>query len=211
MRAVNLLPESRRATSISAAKSQARATRMVVVTTGVAVVLIVALSGFAVVNGRSDAHDKQAALDRLQQEVNDAEAPIRANATKESQLKVRYDAVALAASPAKRMRWDTLLDAVSRALPSGAWLSSLKAQSPIPVVPDPSATPTAAAAATPSLPTAFVITGFMTSNAVLPHVLQRLALLPMLSDVWLQQSTRVEIGNKPAIQFTIAANVAGGS
>ena len=43
------------------------------------------------------------------------------------------------------------------------------------------------------LPTAFVITGYVTSNAVLPKVIDRVSQLPMLSDVWLQQSDRAQI------------------
>jgi len=209
MKAVNLLPESRRATTRSAVRSQERAARFVVGTAGVAVLLIAALSAFAVVNGRSAAHDKQATLDALQQQVADVQASTRAEEQKKSEVKVRFDAVALAASPAKRMRWDVVLDAVSRALPTGAWLSSLQADSPTPVVVDPTKPPTTPGA-TPSLPTQFVMSGYVTSNTILPQVLRRLSLLPMLSNVWLEQTSRVDIGSKTAISFTIGADLGGG-
>jgi len=209
MKAVNLLPESRRATTRSAVRSQERAARFVVGTAGVAVLLIAALSAFAVVNGRSAAHDKQATLDALQQQVADVQASTRAEEQKKSEVKVRFDAVALAASPAKRMRWDVVLDAVSRALPKGAWLSSLQADSPTPVVVDPTKAATTPGA-TPSLPTQFVISGYVTSNTILPQVLRRLSLLPMLSNLWLEQTSRVDIGSKTAISFTIGADLEGG-
>jgi Fimbrial assembly protein (PilN) len=210
MKAVNLLPESRRATTRSAVKSQERAARMVVITTGAAVFLIAALSAVAVVNGRSAAKDKQATLDALQQQVADAQASTRAEEQKKSEVKIRFDAVALAASPARRMRWDVLLDAVSRALPKGAWLSTMQADSPTPVVVDPTKAPASAPGAAATLPTQFVVGGFVTSNTVLPQVLRRLSLLPMLSNLWLQQTSRVDIGSKTAISFTIVADLEGG-
>src|SRR5207247_8160321 len=126
----NLLPESRRATTRNAARSQERAVKAIALTAGIAVVLIAALSAVAVVNGRSAANDKQVALDELQQQVADAQAAGRAEQQTKSEVKIRFDAVALAAGPAKRMRWDQLLDAVSRALPRGAWPPSLKAHPP---------------------------------------------------------------------------------
>ena len=211
MKAVNLLPESRRATVRNAARSQERAARAVVVTAGVAVFLIAALSGVAVVNGRSAVKDKRATLDELQQQVVEAQASTRAAEQTKSEVKIRFDAVALAASPAKRMRWDEVLDAVSRALPHGAWLSSLKASSPIPVVVDPARAAANGPGAAPSLPTEFVLSGYVTSTTVLPRVLNRLALLPMLSNIWLEQTSRVELENKTAISFTIGADLQGGS
>ena len=212
MRAVNLLPEARRASTRSAVRAQERATNSVLVITAVALVLIAMLSAVAVVNGRTAASDKRGRLAYLDQQLAAVQASTRTAEATEAQVKVRLDAVTQASSPGKRMRWDQLLEAISRALPKGAWLSTLKAQSPTPVVVDPTKTVAPLAPGTPvPLPTAFVIGGYVTSNATLPLILQRLSLLPMLSDIWLQQSVRVVVGTKSLIQFTIAANVEGGS
>jgi Tfp pilus assembly protein PilN len=170
-----------------------------------AVGLITFLSTIAVVNGRSVANDRKATLTDLQHQLDAVNQVVNAAANDKQQANARF--LAVSAADSKRMRWDSLLDDLARAMPSGAWLSGLKAQSPTPVVAVPGAT---AASATPALPTAFVITGYTTSNGVLPRVLDRLAQLPMLTDVWLQQSDRAELGKKWAIQFTIAANLQAG-
>ena len=56
-------------------------------------------------------------------------------------------------------------------------------------------------------PTAFVVNGFTSSQKGVARVIDRLSVLPWLSDVSLQQSTRGRHGRKPAVQFTIGANL----
>ena len=59
-----------------------------------------------------------------------------------------------------------------------------------------------------STPTAFVVTGFTSSQKAVARVIDRLSVLPWLSDVSLQQSTRADTGRGgKAVQFTIGANL----
>ena len=58
----------------------------------------------------------------------------------------------------------------------------------------------------------FTVSGFARSQSIVASVLDRLALIPALSDVSLQSTQRTTVGTKAAVQFTINANVrsAGG-
>jgi hypothetical protein len=58
-----------------------------------------------------------------------------------------------------------------------------------------------------------VVTGYGRSQATVARALERLALMPALSDVSLQSTERTDVGTKKAIKFTIGANVrsAGGT
>jgi Tfp pilus assembly protein PilN len=61
---------------------------------------------------------------------------------------------------------------------------------------------------TGSAPTAFVVTGRTSSQRSVARIIDRLSVLPWLSDVSLQQSTRGETGNGGlTVQFTIGANL----
>ena len=56
-------------------------------------------------------------------------------------------------------------------------------------------------------PTGFVVTGSARSQAAVARALDRLALIPALSDVSLQSTQRADVGSKTALQFTIGANL----
>ena len=64
-----------------------------------------------------------------------------------------------------------------------------------------------------SAPTGFVVTGYALSQATVARALDRLALIPALSDVSLQSTQPAGVGSKQAVQFTIGANLrsAGGT
>jgi Tfp pilus assembly protein PilN len=92
-----------------------------------------------------------------------------------------------------RVAWEGVLGDLSRVLPDQVHLQSLLAQSP-----------TAAGvvvAAVGAAPTSFTITGTTTSHVRVGLVLDRLALLPWLSDVSLVSSSHGDSGD----QFTIGA------
>ena len=61
--------------------------------------------------------------------------------------------------------------------------------------------------------TTFTVTGNALSQDAVARVLDRLALIPALSDVSLQSMQRADVAGKKAMQFTIVANVrtAGGN
>ena len=209
MRAVNLLPDTHASSWRSNPRTQLRA---VTAGAGAFLLLFVVLLVAVVVHGNRSADDKRSTLQALQVELAQAQAATAASAARRAQTEARFAAFSVAASG--RMQWATLLDDLSRFLPRGAWFTTLNAQAPtlVGAAGDPAAANAAAAAAAPApangaVPTAFTVTGQAISQAVVARSLERLALMPMLSEVTLQSSVRAEIGNRSAYQFTIAANV----
>ena len=136
---------------------------------------------------------------------------------------------ALTTALSSEMPWDSTLTDIARVIPTGVWLTSLSAQSP--VNPQTAATAAAAAAAaaatsttsttttttpastTPSTPTPAPITStfLMAGNAYteqdLAELLSRLQLLPALSNVTLTSATTAIIGSKDIVEFNITASV----
>jgi Tfp pilus assembly protein PilN len=204
MKAVNLLPDSRRAGHRSPERSQERTATLALVGGGLLVLLVSVVIAVTGLHQRGIANEKQVTLAGLADELTAARAASAAAAGAQSQTIARFAAVSAAASG--RIAWDSLLDDLSRVMPPGTWLSDLSAQAPLapttPVGAPSSTTPTPEA-----VPTAFRLTGFARSQNLVPRVLERLALIPTLSGVALQQSQRVDVGDKKAIQFTIGANV----
>ena len=85
------------------------------------------------------------------------------------------------------------------------WLATLSAKAPVPssaaTAPAPTATGGTVAA------TEFTLDGFTYSHAAVARLLSRLAVVPDLVNVQLQQSTRTTLGTANAVHFTIAADV----
>jgi Tfp pilus assembly protein PilN len=115
--------------------------------------------------------------------------------------------VAVTEVNSKRITWEQVLRDLSRVLPANVWLQNLQAQSPTPTVAS-STTAASTTTMTGSTPTAFVVSGYTSSQKGVARVIDRLSVLPWLSDVSLQQSTRADTpsGGK-AVQFTIGANL----
>ena len=55
--------------------------------------------------------------------------------------------------------------------------------------------------------TGFIVTGNALSQDAVARALDRLALIPALSDVSLQSTQRADVAGKKAMQFTIGANL----
>jgi Tfp pilus assembly protein PilN len=224
MRAVNLLPTTPRTEARrDAGQDRGRTTRAVAVAAGLALVLVAVLVGFAFVQGRSDVSDRQTTLDGIQAEVAQTQAAAALTAAVAAQRQSHLAAVTSAASG--RTAWDRLLFQLSRVMPQGAWLESLQTTV---AAPDPASTSTdstesagsavvtsnalsSSSAPAPAAAT-LTVTGFARSQATVPSVLERLALIPALSDVSLQSTQRADVAGKTAVQFTVNANVvsAGG-
>ena len=204
MRAVNLLPAPR-------AEKRQWTTKSTAVAAGLVFVLVSVAAGFGFVQARSDVSDRQSTLDGLQAEVAQLQASAALSAAETSQMQAHLAAVSAAGSG--RMAWDGLLDQLSRVLPQGAWLESLQATGAA-VASTPTAATTASATPAPTAaPTGFTVTGKARSQEIVASVLERLALIPALSDVSLQSTQRADVAGKKAVQFTIGANVrsAGGN
>jgi Tfp pilus assembly protein PilN len=112
---------------------------------------------------------------------------------------------ALSAALSRRVAWDRVFRELSLVLPDDVWLATISAKAPVPsstaIPPAP-----AAAGAAPAA-TQFTLDGFTYSHAAVARLLSRLAVVPDLVNVQLQQSTRTEVGAANAVHFTIAADV----
>jgi Tfp pilus assembly protein PilN len=221
MRAVNLLPASGAERREGENQAGARTIKTIAVAGALALVLVAVVFGFAFMQARSDASDRQATLDGLQTEVAQTEAAAAVTAAAAAHTHAHLSAVTSAASG--HTAWDGLLGQLSRVMPRGAWLETLQttaAAAATPTSPDPSSTSAVVttnglSSTAPAAPAAATLTatGFARSQAIVPSVLERLALIPALSDVSLQLTQRADVAGKKAAQFTINANVvsAGGT
>lgn len=206
MRAVNLLPADAPRGRRSGAADGGAAKR-VLLTAAVVAAAVVAALGTAFVQAHRSVSDKQTTLDGLEQKVTAAKAAAASAQAARASSQARR--VAVTAVTSKRITWEQVLRDLSRALPANVVLENLQAQSPTPTV---STSTTAATSTTPATsgatPTAFVVTGFTSSQRSVARVIDRLSALPWLSDVSLQQSTRADTGKGGmAVQFTIGANL----
>jgi Tfp pilus assembly protein PilN len=207
MRAVNLLPAGATRGRRWGAGDRGDAKRVLITAAVVAAVLMAALVA-AFVHAHSSVADKQETLAGLEQKVVAAEA--KAAAVQAARTNAQARRVAVTDVTSKRITWEQVLRDLSRVLPANVWLQNLQAQSPTPTV-GASTTSTASpptTTTTGTTPTAFVVTGFTSSQKGVARVIDRLSVLPWLSDVSLQQSTRADTatGGK-AVQFTIGANL----
>ena len=214
MRAVNLLPAPRTDNRRDDGPNRLRSTKAMAAAAGAVLVLVAAVSGVAFTKARSDVSDRQSTLNGLQAELAGAQAKAAVSAAAAGKTQAHLIAVSNAASG--RIAWDGLLDQLSRVMPRGVWLESLQATNPADPAAAAAASTASTATATPAAgaaPTGFVVTGYARTQSTVARALERLVLMPALSDVSLQSSTRSDVGTKKAIKFTIGANVrsAGGT
>jgi Tfp pilus assembly protein PilN len=192
MRPVNLLPEDSRPGRVPT----------LLTTTSVLAGGAVLLTALLVVVGVSFAHSHGKASDRrdtlaaIDNKLERLEAAKARTAAQQGSDQARVAAFTSAAGA--RMKWDDLMDDISRVLPAGSWLSSLNMQS---------AASDAAAPTTSTVPTTFTVSGTAFTQDVVAQVMERLELLPALSDVTLQSSARTAVGAGQAYQFTMSADV----
>ena len=225
MRAVNLLPAPRVETRQDDGQSRARATTAVAIAAGLMVAFVTAAVGFAFVQERSAVNDRRSTLDGLRAQVAQTHAAAASSAPVATKTQGHLAAITSAASG--RMAWDGLLDQLARVMPPGTSLETLQANdgadtsTPVDAVVDaaPSTTTSSSpasklssstsgtASATGAAPTGFVVTGSARSQETVARALDRLALIPALSDVTLQSTQRADVAGKQALQFTIGANL----
>lgn len=188
MEAVNLLPEYARAghrwTSVG---SDLNARKIVQFGGGAAIVLAIVF-GLLYFNERSTVSDKKSELTTAQAHLVAQQA--RAKPIQDAQAANSAKLASLRSVTATRAHWDAVLGDLGRALPTGVHLTTLTV---------------GAAGATPGQ--SFTVNGQANSNDRVALVLDRLALLPWLSGISLQSSSRT--GN--AVTFTVAANYIPGA
>ena len=198
MRAVNLLPDPRTDKRHADRPSRLQSTKAIAAAAGAVLVLVAAVSGVAFTKARSDVSDRQSTLNGLQAELAGVQAKAAVSATAADQTQAHLAAVSTAASG--RIAWDGLLDQLSRVMPRGAWLESLQGTNAAPAVAAPTSTSTPSTPAAGAAPTGFVVTGYARSQATVARALDRLVLMPALSDVSLQTSERTRRRNEEGIQ-----------
>jgi Tfp pilus assembly protein PilN len=205
MRAVNLLPRQH----VEQRREAPNPVVLVAVIGGAAVVL--ALAAGALLASRS--------VDRQRQALSTAQAVLavtpahhvsaQTNAFRSTVLNDREQrSLALASAIGKRVAWDRILRRFALVLPNDVWLTSLTGTVPL----DP-ATPVAAAATPSALPppaTALTINGYTYSQDGVARLLERLAVLPDLKNVQLQNSQTSLVGGQNVINFTIVSDIRQG-
>ena len=202
MRAVNLLPDDARPGNRWATIGRGASARRVLGGTGVAAgVLALAFAGLTlhqrgvVDERRTELHDVQARLVAAQAQAVKVQQAQAASLARFSALQTLV---------AQRVAWEDVLRDLSRVLPGNVFLQSLQASAP-----SLTATSTAAPAGTTpgAVPTGFTVTGSADSQVRVAQVIDRLSLLPWLSDVTLQSSVRGGGEGRTQVQFTIGASL----
>ena len=217
MRAFNLLPAPRVEQRQDGVQSRLQTTNGIAAAAGAVLVLVAVLIGFAFVQGRSDVSDRRTTLDRLETQVARQQAAASVSAAVAAQAQAHL--AAFTAASAGRAAYDNLLDQLGRVMPRGAWLDTLQLT---PGAVSTSTTPTtqstdsavvtsnglsSSGAAVAPAATTLTVNGFALTQDTVARVLDRLALIPALSDVSLQSTQRADVAGKKAMQFTIVANV----
>ena len=115
---------------------------------------------------------------------------------------------ALEDAVAKEVAWDRTLGDVARVLPAAVWLSDMTVVSPTPADSAVPATPAPVPTTGPtSGPAGFTINGYTYTMDDVALLLQRLQLLPTLSNVTLGSTSGSTIGLKDVVQFSITATM----
>jgi Tfp pilus assembly protein PilN len=218
MRAFNLLPTPRVEQRQDGVQSRLQTTNGIAAAAGAVLVLLAVLIGFAFVQGRSDVSDRRTTLDRLEAQVARSQAAASVSAAVAAQAQAHL--AAFTAASAGRAAYDNLLDQLGRVMPRGAWLEALQltpgATGTTSTTPTTQSTGSAvvtsnglssSGAAVAPAATTLTVNGFALTQDTVARVLDRLALIPALSDVSLQSTQRADVAGKKAMQFTIVANV----
>jgi Tfp pilus assembly protein PilN len=217
MRAFNLLPTPRVEQRQDGVQSRLQTTNGIAAAASAVLVLLAVLIGFAFVQGRSNVSDRRTTLDRLETQVARQQAAASVSAAVAAQAQAHL--AAFTAASAGRAAYDNLLDQLGRVMPRGAWLDTLQLT---PGAASTTTTPTtestgsavvtsnglsSSGAAVAPAATTLTVNGFALTQDTVARVLDRLALIPALSDVSLQSTQRADVAGKKAMQFTIVANV----
>ena len=200
MRAINLLPRD------DVRRGPQKTQWIVLVPVALAVLLAAVLSAtFLSASGK--VKDKQAQLSTLQDELHAIPTPNANRVKTQTALAADKQArvTALSGALSRRVAWDRVFRELSLVLPEDVWLATIAAKAPVP-----SSTPVAAppaAAGTTMAATEFTLDGFTYSHAAVARLLTRLAVVPDLVNVQLQQSTLTKVGTAQAVHFVIVADV----
>ena len=197
MRAVNLLPEDARPGSRWATFGRGVSARRVLGSSGVAAGVLVLLFAGVTLHLRSVAGERRTELHDVQARLVAAQAQALKGQQAQAASVARFSV--LQTLVARRIAWEDVLRDLARVLPRGVFLQGLQASAPTPTVAAPATTAPAG-----TVGTGFTVNGSADSQIRVAWVLDRLSLLPWLSDVTLQSSVRSDTG---PVQFTIGATI----
>jgi Tfp pilus assembly protein PilN len=203
MRAVNLLPRQQ-----VESKRENPNTVVLVAAIGGATVLLALVGGFLLANRSVDRQRQDLASARAVLAVTPAHhLSEQTQAFRKNVLSKREErSLALAAAISHRVAWDRILRRFALVLPDDVWLTNLTGNVPL--------TPTTAVSTTPSaLPppaTELTITGYTYSQDSVARLLERLAVVPDLTNVQLQTSSWTQLAGRPVDSFTIISDIRKG-
>jgi Tfp pilus assembly protein PilN len=200
MRAINLLPKDD-------ARRGPQKRQWVVLVPVVLAVLLTAVFSAMFLSASGKVKDKQSQLAQLQDELHAIPTPNADKVKTQSALAADKQArvTALSAALSRRVAWDRVFRELSLVLPNDVWLATISAKAPVPS--STAIAPPATAAGATTAATEFTIDGFTYSHDAVARLLTRLAVIPDLVNVQLQQSTLTKLGTANAVHFVIVADV----
>jgi len=199
VRAINLLPrdDARRG----------RQAQWIVLIPVAAAVLLTALTSAAFLSASGKVKSREAELATVKDELAAIPTPDAAKVQTQNALASdkQTRVAALGTALSRRVAWDRIFRELSLVLPDDVWLATLSAKAPMPSsvadAPAPAAPGTSVAA------TQFTLDGYTYSHAAVARLLSRLAVVPDLVNVQLQQSTLTKVGTAQVVHFVIAADI----
>jgi Tfp pilus assembly protein PilN len=200
VRAINLLPRDD-------VRRGPQKTQWVVLVPVVLAVLLAAVLSAMFLSGSGTVKDKQAELTTLQDELHAIPTPDASRVKTQTALAADKQArvSALSGALSRRVAWDRVFRELSLVLPDDVWLATIAAKAPVPS--SSAVAPPAGAAGATVAATGFTIDGFTYSHPAVARLLSRLAVVPDLVNVQLQQSTLQQVGTGTAVHFVIVADV----
>jgi Tfp pilus assembly protein PilN len=201
VRAINLLPRD------DARRGRPQKNQLIVLVPVVIAVLMAALLSAMFLSASGTVKDKQAELATLQDELHAIPTPDASRVKTQTALAADKQArvTALSGALSRRVAWDRVFRELSLVLPNDVWLATISAKAPVPSSTAAAPAPVATGATTAA--TGFTLDGYTYSHPAVARLLSRLAVVPDLVNVQLQQSMLTKVGNAQAVHFVIVADV----
>jgi Tfp pilus assembly protein PilN len=199
VRSINLLPKDD--------ARHGRQRQWIVLIPVVLAVLLTAVTAAAFLSASGKVKSRESDLAMLRDELAAIPTPDASKVQTQNALASDKQArvSALGAALSRRVAWDRIFRELSLVLPDDVWLATLAAKAPVPS--SAAAAPTPPAPGTSVAATEFTLDGYTYSHAAVARLLSRLAVIPDLVNVQLQQSTRTKVGTAQVVHFVIAADI----
>jgi len=199
MRAVNLLPADSTTRLPKTAVLPLAGAAAALVAAGIVGTLAHSESG-KITRESQQLDDLKLQLSKIPTAKPDSGTPTALLASRSSRV------AAVEAALSGRVAFDLVLRQIALVLPGDTWLDGLQLTSPTAAGVD-ATTATTTSTASPTA-TGVVVNGYTMSPEGVARVIQRLGVVPSLSDVSLTSALAMQRGSKRVFQFTINANIA---